>query len=82
MEEKLIGLEARSNDYMDGLSDMILFLQAHDLSNGDERERMHSAIGELEAFMNAVRQSRFIEENGLARFCYKSKIEDVPIGIR
>lgn len=77
MEDKLIGMEARSKDYMDGISDMILFMQVFDLSSKDEREQLHGALCDIEALMNMVRQSRFVEENCLQRFCYKSKV-DVP----
>lgn len=71
MEEQPVGIEARSNDYMDGINDMILLLQAHDLKSPEGIERLWRSIDALECNMNSIRQYRFIEENGLARMVYK-----------
>lgn len=68
MEEMPVGMDARSNEYMDGINDMILFLQTFDLKRPDELERLDGALTELACSMDALRTVRFINENGLGRF--------------
>jgi len=68
MEERTIvevnsGMDQRSNDYMDGINDMILFLGAFDLAKDDDRKRLDGALERIEADMNAIRMMRFIRAN-------------------
>ena len=68
MEERTIvevnsGMDQRSNDYMDGLNDMILFLGAFNLAKDDDRKRLDGALERIEADMNAIRMMRFIRAN-------------------
>jgi hypothetical protein len=70
MEEKPVGIEARSNDYMDGISDMILLLQAADLNSSAGVKQLWETITSLEVSMNDIRQSRFLRENQLNRLIF------------
>lgn len=68
MEERTIvevnsGMDQRSNDYMDGINDMILFLGAFNLAKDDDRKRLDGALERIEADMNAIRMMRFIRAN-------------------
>lgn len=73
MEEQPVGIEARSIDYMDGIGDMILFLQAHDLKTEEGLGRFWDSVRQIEADMNAERQHRFIVENRLDNFVYRHR---------
>lgn len=68
MDERTIvevnsGMDQRSNDYMDGINDMILFLGAFNLAMDDDRKRLDGALERIEADMNAIRMMRFIRAN-------------------
>ena len=68
MEERTIvevnsGMDQRSNDYMDGINDMILFLGAFNLAKDDDLKRLDGALERIEADMNAIRMMRFIRAN-------------------
>ena len=68
MEERTIvevnsGMEQRSNDYMDGINDMILFLGVFDLAKDDDRKRLDGALERIVVDMNTIRMMRFIRAN-------------------
>ena len=65
MEERQPGLWGRSNDYLDGIEDMILLISSFDLSDEKERRRIGAALEKLDIGINATREHRFAEENGL-----------------
>lgn len=65
MEERQPGLWGRSEDYLDGIEDMMLFISSFDLSDEKQRLRIGAALEKLDISINAIREHRFIEENGL-----------------
>lgn len=59
------GIDQRSNDYIDGVNDMILYLGGFDLAKENHRQRLEQAVNRISADIDAIKQIRFIRANML-----------------
>lgn len=64
MENRSIGMDSRSLDYVLGIEDCATMVYDH-LAARKDLEVLRKAIEELLVDARAIRSSRFLEENGL-----------------
>ena len=62
-EEMDSGMDLRSNDYLDGINDMILLIHSADLATEEGRHAFMADLDGLEADMNDIRLFRFMRSN-------------------
>ena len=70
MEDELVGMEGKGDDYLDAIEDMLLFIQSFNLEKKDDREAFAAALIDIEITRSDVKQARFISSKLLSKFIW------------